>query len=185
MCSLDPTSAAFASHGRYYCHFLGRHPDDTSFPDPVCRWWPLWHRFTRAADGTFEYHNRILFTPTTLPDATLYVAWADVLPLLDPNICLFGPFSFSDPAANPPGRTPSFRQFLAAPLWASLTTSCLSRGISPPIIACPLPFAPDGLALLDPVPTLLDRRLPLLPDCCLPADRCPTDAPLSSAADLC
>jgi len=61
MCSLDPTSAAFASHGRYYCHFLGRHPDDTSLPDPVCRWWPLWHRFTRAADGTLEYHNRILF----------------------------------------------------------------------------------------------------------------------------
>jgi hypothetical protein len=125
------------------------------------------------------------FTPTALPDATSYIAWADVLPLLDPTLCLFGPFRFSDPTANPPGRTPSFRQFLAAPLWASLTTSCLSRGISPPIIACPLPFAPDGLALLHPVPTLLDRRLPLLPDCCLPADRCPTDAPLSSAADLC
>jgi hypothetical protein len=136
MSSVDRNSAAFASHGRYYCHFLGRHPDDISLPDPVCRWWPLWHRFTRAADGTLEYHNRILFTPTTLPDATLYVAWADVLPLLDPNICLFGPFSFSDPAANPPGRTPSFRQSLVAPLWASLTTSCHLRGISPPILAC-------------------------------------------------
>jgi hypothetical protein len=76
----------------------------------------------------------VLFTPPTTPDASTHIAWADVLPLLDSTTCLFGPFSFSDPTTNPPGRTPSFRQFIHADHWASLTSLCLSRGIAPPIL---------------------------------------------------
>jgi hypothetical protein len=35
--TLDPTSASCAIHGRYYCHFVSKHPDDASLPDPNSR----------------------------------------------------------------------------------------------------------------------------------------------------
>ena len=130
-------SALCASNGRYYCHFLGCHPDDTSLPDPPSRWWLLWHRFTTLSDDSVEFGSSVLFNPATTPDPTSHIAWADVLPLLDPSICLLGPFSFLDPASNPPGRTSSFRQMLPFELWASLTDICISRGILPPILSSP------------------------------------------------
>jgi hypothetical protein len=82
--SLD-ASANFASDGRYCCHFLGRHPDDTSLPDPSSCWWLLWHRFTISSDDVIEFGARVLFNPITNPNPASYIAWADVLPLLDPS----------------------------------------------------------------------------------------------------
>jgi hypothetical protein len=113
--SLD-ASANFASDGRYYCHFLGRHPDDTSLPDPSSRWWLLWQRFTVSSDDVIEFGARVLFSPSTNPNPASCISWADVLPLLDSSICLLGPLSFTEPASNPPGRTSSFRQMLPFPL---------------------------------------------------------------------
>ena len=130
-------STSCATDGRYYCHFLGCHPDDTSLPDPCRRWWLLWHRFTTSSDDVIEFGDRVLFNPVTTPDSASYCAWADVLLLLDPAACLFGPFSFADPSSNPPGRTSSFRQMLPFHLWASLTATCLSLGILPPILSSP------------------------------------------------
>jgi hypothetical protein len=130
-------SADCVADGRYYCHFLGRHPDDNSLPDPPSRWWLLWHRFTSLPDDSIEFGPRVLFKPTTTPDPASYIAWADVLPLLDPSVCLLGPFSFTEPASNPPGRTSSYRQMLPFRLWASLTNICISRGILPPILSSP------------------------------------------------
>ena len=137
MSGIDPRSNDCASHGRYYCHFFGVHPDDISLPNPVARWWPLWHSFKHSSDGLIDYGPRILFPPTTVPDSTKYIAWADTIPLLDPSVCLFGPFSFSDTSANPSGRTSTFRQFLPFPLWAALTSICVSRGIIPPVLSAP------------------------------------------------
>jgi hypothetical protein len=130
-------SPAYASDGRYYCHFLGCHPNDTSLPDPPSRWWLLWHRFTTTTSDDIEFGDRVLFNPTTTPHPASYIAWADVLPLLDPTVCLLGPFSFTEPSSNPPGRTSSFRQLIPFPLWASLTALCLTRGIIPPILSSP------------------------------------------------
>ncbi len=130
-------SANCASDGHYYCHFLGRHPDDASLPDPSSRWWLLWHRFTRSSDSVLEFGARVLFNPLTTPDPASYIAWADVLPLLDPAVCLFGPVSFADPSSNPPGRTSSFRQMLPPRLWASLVALCIARGILPPVLSSP------------------------------------------------
>ena len=126
-----------ASDGRYYCHFFGTHPDDTSLPDPSRRWWLLWHRFTTTASGAIKFGARTLFNPATTPNPASYVAWADVLPLLDPSVCLLGPLSFAEPASNPPGRTSSFRQLVPFDLWASLTALCVARGILPPILSSP------------------------------------------------
>ena len=134
---IDPASAHHATDGHYYCHFFGKHPDDTPLPDPFSRWWLLWHRYSTSTDGLVDFDARVLFTPTTTPDSTAYIAWADILPLLDPAICLSGPFSFTDPSSNPPGRTSSFRQCLPFDLWASLLTICIPRGILPPILSSP------------------------------------------------
>jgi hypothetical protein len=130
-------SPAYASDGLYYCHFLGTHPDDTSLPDPARRWWLLWHRFTTTASDDIEFGDRVLFNPNTTPNPASYIAWADVLPLLDPSVSLLGPLSFADPTSNPPGRTSSFRQMLPLSSWASLTTLCIARGILPPILSSP------------------------------------------------
>ena len=130
-------SPACASDGRYYCHFLGSHPDDASLPDPLRRWWLLWHRFTRSSDGIIDFGTRTLFNPATIPDPSSYIAWAEVLPLLDPTVCLLGPLLFQDPSANQPGRTSSFRQILSFDLWTSLITLCISRGILPPVLSNP------------------------------------------------
>jgi len=126
-----------ASDGRYYCHFFGHHPDDTSLPDPTRRWWLLWHRFTTTASDNIKFGERVLFNPATTPNPASYIAWADVIPLLDPSVCLLGPLSFAEPSSNPPGRTSSFRQLLPFHLWESLTTLCVSRGILPPILSSP------------------------------------------------
>ncbi len=130
-------SPSYLSDGRYYCHFLACHPDDTSLPDPSRRWWPLWHRFTLSSDGTLEFGRRVLFNPATVPNSASYCAWADILPLLDSTVCLFGPFLFTAPSSNPPGRTSSFRQMLPMSLWASLTALCPSSGILPPVLSSP------------------------------------------------
>ena len=130
-------SPACTTNGRYYCHFLGCHPDDASLPDPDRRWWLLWHRFTHSHDNVIEYGTHTLFNPITTPDPAAYIAWADVLPLLDPTVCLLGPLSFTDPPSNPPGRTSSFHQMLSFDIWASLLTLCISRGILPPVLANP------------------------------------------------
>jgi hypothetical protein len=97
----------------------------------------LWHCFTRASDGTIDFGKRVLFPPSTLPNSDSYIAWADTVPLLDSTVCLFGPFSFLDPASNPLGRTSSYRQSVPFSAWASLTTLCLSRGIIPPVLSSP------------------------------------------------
>ena len=133
----DPASLACSTNGRYYCHFLSKHPDDASLPDPTSRWWLLWHRFSTSSDGIIDFGDRVLFNPATTPDPASYIAWADVLPLLDPSVCLFGPISFSDPSSNPPGRTSSFRQMIPFSRWASLTALCVSRGILPPVLSSP------------------------------------------------
>jgi hypothetical protein len=83
-----------------------------------------------------DFHERVLFNPTTVPNPRTRIAWANVLPLLDPSVCLLGPFSFSDPSTNPPGQTSSFRQLLAPSLWESLATLCVHPGILPPVLIC-------------------------------------------------
>ena len=130
-------SPDYATTGRYYCHFLGCHPDDASLPDPLRRWWLLWHRFTRSSDGIVDFDTRILFNPATPPGPSSYIAWAEVLPLLDPTVCLLGSLPFNDPSSNPPGRTSSFCQLLPFDLWTSLITLCVPRGILPPVLSTP------------------------------------------------
>jgi hypothetical protein len=105
---VDPHTSTHPVTGIYYCHFFSQHPDDVSSTDPTSRFWALWHRFTTSNDGIIDYHERVLFTPSTTPDPTSYIAWADAIPLLDPTVTLLGPFSFLDPSANPPGRTSSY-----------------------------------------------------------------------------
>ena len=36
--------------GRYYVHFLARHPADSDETDPQARWWPEWHEYRTDQD---------------------------------------------------------------------------------------------------------------------------------------
>jgi hypothetical protein len=135
---LNPRTVDHPTTGTYYCPFFGQHPDDAALPDHASRFWPLWHRFTTSADGIIDYHERILFTPPTLPNPATYIAWADAVPLLNPTVTLLGPFSFLSPSDNPPGRTSSYRQLLATAHWNALAALCITHGILPPVMTAHL-----------------------------------------------
>ena len=123
--------------GRYYVHFLARHPSDSSEPDSTARWWPEWHEYDNDPDGYINYGDRVTVYPTHTPDASRYIAWADVITLSNPEARLLGPFDFLDPDHNPPDRSPSFRQFVPSLQWQQLHAVCIERSIQPPVLALP------------------------------------------------
>jgi len=135
------TSASVPSNpsesGRYYAHFFARHPSDSSFSDVDARWWPEWHEYTTGPDNVIDYGARTLLYPTTQPDASRVIAWADVVDLSQPAVCLVGPFNLQDPSDNTPGRSSSFRQYVPLPFWTVLSEVCASRGILPPLLDMP------------------------------------------------
>jgi hypothetical protein len=135
---LSQTEEIFEQHGDpchsgiYYVHFLARHPADHDETDPFARWWLEWRRYTTGIDGIIDYGSRVLFSPTKTPDADRFIAWADVVRLTDPTVCLLGPFDFMEPKHNYAGRTPSYRQYVPMDVWAQLAGLCVSHGILPP-----------------------------------------------------
>ena len=140
--------------GRYYVHFLARHPSDSNEPDATARWWPEWHEYTTDSDGYIDYGDQVTVFPTQTPDASRYIAWADVITLSNPEARLLGPFDFLDPSRNPPDRSPSFRQYVPLLQWQQLHAVCIERSIQPPVLALP-DSAPD------PLPTIpRDTRKP-------------------------
>ena len=126
------TSPNAETSGRYYVHFYTRHPADKLETDPDARWWPEWHKYSTAPDGTIDYGDQYLTYPTRTPDATKCIAWADVVHLADPSTRLLGPFNFQDPCCNPKGRSPSFRQIVPETHWTELAAICSDNGIQPP-----------------------------------------------------
>jgi hypothetical protein len=136
----DPRCTDHLVTGLYYCHFLFRHPSDKAFADHSARWWPEWHEYTTAADGIIDFGSRVLFPPNRSPNPLKYIAWADTVPLTHPDVFISGPFDFATPSSNPPGRTPSFRQYIPVAQWSSLAESCLLRGIIPPQLIDPTPI---------------------------------------------
>ena len=118
--------------GWYYVHFLARHPADSDETDPQARWWPEWHEYRTDKDGTIDYGARYLVIPNRIPAADRYIAWADIVNLCDQNTRLPGPFNFQDPSLNPPGRSPSYRQYIPTVIWAQLAELCIANGILPP-----------------------------------------------------
>ena len=111
---------------------MSRHPADNDETDPLARWWPEWREYTTGNDGVIDYGTRVLFPPTRVPNAERYIAWADVVNLCDPTVCLLGPFDFMEPRNNHAGRSPSYRQYVPTELWAQLAELCVSNGILPP-----------------------------------------------------
>jgi hypothetical protein len=133
MTTLDPSCGNPASTGRYYVHFYARHPADSNeFTDIDARWWPEWHEYSTGSDGILEYGARYMVYPSRIPDASKYIAWATTITLTDPHTRLIGPFNFQEPSLNPPGRSPTFRQYIPLCYWAQLAELCCSLGILPP-----------------------------------------------------
>ena len=130
---LSQTNNESSNKGHYYCHFYTAPSADKSLPEHHRRWWPIWHRYTTGKDGVTDYHERVEFPPTTIPNASKYIAWADVIPLSDPAFFLQGPFDFTDPAdATDKSRTPTYRQYVSVDRWEHLRDQCSTRGIIPP-----------------------------------------------------
>ena len=80
-----------------FCSFLQRHPKDNGKGDSSVRWWPEWRKLEWNDDDTFEYGERMLFSPCTKPDATLFIKFSTDIALQDDNICLVGPFNLAPP----------------------------------------------------------------------------------------
>jgi hypothetical protein len=135
---MDQTELIVEQHGApsqsgiYYVHFFTRHPADHDETDPLARWWPEWREYTTGVDSVIDYGTRVLFPPTRVPNAERFIAWADVVNLSDPTVCLLGPFNFMEPRHNYAGRSPSYRQYVPTELWAQLAELCVSNGILPP-----------------------------------------------------
>ena len=92
---------------------------------------PLYH----FPNGIIEYGQRIEFPPSRTPNASQFIAWADIINLSDPAFLLLGPFNFIKPSAAPDlSRTPTYRQFISADLWTQLKLLCAPRGIIPPAL---------------------------------------------------
>jgi hypothetical protein len=72
-----------------------------------------------------------LFPPSTLPDASKFVAWSTAVPLLDPTCNLLGPFDL-----QPRLLASDRRSIVAADQWDRLFSICQqSRGIIPPVLS--------------------------------------------------
>lgn len=89
--------------GKYFVHFYGRHPADTTSSDVTARWWPLWHEYTISSDGTIDYSARVLFPPSRKVNSESIIPWGEVLNLSNSSIYLLGPFEFQEPYLNTPG----------------------------------------------------------------------------------
>ena len=129
--ALESNCVNAQSTGTFYVHFYTRHPADHSETDVTTRWWPEWHEYTIDND-IIEYGKKIIIYPTVTPDPSRVIAWAQPLNLCNPATYLLGPFDFQDPALNPPGRSPSFRQYVPSTLWTQLAELCVERGVVPP-----------------------------------------------------
>jgi hypothetical protein len=135
---LEQTEHTSAQHGApeisgvYYVHFFARHPADNNETDPLARWWPEWREYSTGHDGIIDYGVRVLFPSTRTPNADRFIAWADVVKLSNPTVCLLGPFDFMKPDENYAGQSPSYRQYVPTELWAQLAELCVSNGILPP-----------------------------------------------------
>ena len=63
---------ASSGSGSYFCNFLQRHPNDDGKADHLARWWPEWRKIHWNKDGTFEYGERILYSPRAKPDVKCF-----------------------------------------------------------------------------------------------------------------
>ena len=70
----DPSCSDYKSSGKHYCHFFAKHPDNISLPDPPSHFWPLWHRYTTAANNVIDFGPQVLFSPSTTPNPLQYIA---------------------------------------------------------------------------------------------------------------
>ena len=135
-CQQVPACQNAATTGQYYVHFLCRHPNDSSMSDVDARWWPEWHEYTQR-NNIIDYGPQVMIYPGTQPNARKYIAWADVVNLTNRSTTLLGPFDFQDPSSNPPGRSPTFRQYVSPRIWSQLHQVCIANGIQPPILSMP------------------------------------------------
>lgn len=122
--NLNPTET-----NKYYCSFLAKHPGDINKNDQNSRWWPDWYEFTKDENDNFIFGKRILFRPSTTPDPTKYVLWAEPIDLSpSSNYFLHGPFNFKE-------STPTFktRNIVPETEWDTLIQLCQTHNLTPPI----------------------------------------------------
>ena len=134
--TLNPSAdLRLKTDGLYYCHFLHHPKADSSLPDPLKRWWPIWHKYTTDVSGIVTYGIQVEFPPSQTPPAQHYIAWAAPLCLVDSTVNLVGPFDFQPPSSNQIGRTATCSQVVPCQYWATLNEHCISYGIKPPCMA--------------------------------------------------
>jgi len=116
--------------GCCYCHFLAKHPSDTSKCDDSGRWWPDWYHYSRdSVSNEIFFGDRILFRPNIIPDHKKYIQWGYSVRLLNEECYMLGPFDFEP--LSPHNRTCCK---VASNIWLKLAAICSQRGILPPTL---------------------------------------------------
>ena len=60
----------------YLWMFLSKHPSDVRKSEKFSPWWPDWYKYTTCPDtGHIIYGNKVLFTPSRLPNQDKYIQW--------------------------------------------------------------------------------------------------------------
>ena len=114
----------------YLCEFLQRHPRDDGNADNDARWWPEWRKLSWNADGTFEYGERILYSPRAKPNLKNFSKFSVELDLTDDNVSLVGPFDFA-----PPAGAAKSSAIIPHDVWNQLLIKCEELSIVPPVLS--------------------------------------------------
>jgi hypothetical protein len=72
-----------------------QHPSNKALGHPQSGWRPQWNGFSiNPLDHVMESGLMQLFSPSTPPDPSKFVAWSTAIPLSDPCCHLLDPFDF-------------------------------------------------------------------------------------------
>ena len=113
----------------YFCVFLANHPSDVRKSDKFSWWWTDWYEYTTLPDtGYIIYGNRVLFTPSRLPNWYKNTQRATETTLGDLEI-ISGHLNFEEVSTTNPTRTKvKFED------WKHCRDTCFWINILPPKI---------------------------------------------------
>ena len=127
---LDKSEDGHAS-GTHFCTFLQRHPNDKDRPDNLARWWPEWRELIWDKNhSSYEYGERILFSPRRQPDLQVFGKFGTDVNLSEASTILAGPFNF-----QPRDISTAAQLFIPKAAWIDMGRRCRALTITLPTLS--------------------------------------------------